>query len=90
MSPSRIERDSLGEIEVPAAAYIVKAGASAPTEDELRTFLREHLMPYQIPVLLLAVDELPRTPSMKISQPALKALLEQELARREFSRTEPP
>ena len=64
--------------EVPAAAYIVKAGATTPTEDDLRAFLRERLMSYQIPVLLVAVDELPRTPSMKISQPALKALLEQE------------
>ena len=71
--------------EVPAAAYIVKAGASAPTEIDLTTFLRQHLMPYQIPVLLLAVDELPRTPSIKISQPALKALLEQETARRKLS-----
>jgi long-chain acyl-CoA synthetase len=63
--------------EVPAAAYIVKAGVAAPGEDELRAFLRARLMPYQVPVLLLAVAELPRTPSMKISLPALKSLLEE-------------
>ncbi len=68
--------------QVPAAAYIVKAGATPPTEDELKSFLRTRLMPYQIPVLLKAVEELPRTPSMKISQPALKALLEQDAATR--------
>jgi len=62
--------------QVPAAAYILKTGATAPTQDELKNFLRERLMPYQIPVKLMAVDDFPRTPSLKISQPALKALLE--------------
>ena len=38
--------------------------------------LKERLMPYQVPVRLLQVDELPRTPSMKVSQPRLKALFE--------------
>jgi acyl-coenzyme A synthetase/AMP-(fatty) acid ligase len=60
--------------QVPAAAYILKAGAEAPTEDEMRAFLRERLMPYQVPVFLKVVAELPRTPSMKVSQPALKEL----------------
>jgi acyl-CoA synthetase (AMP-forming)/AMP-acid ligase II len=60
--------------EVPAAAYIVKADATAPSEEELRAFLRERLNPYQVPVRLKAVTELPRTPSMKVSQPALKAM----------------
>jgi long-chain acyl-CoA synthetase len=63
--------------QVPAAAYIVKTGVDAPTSYELDAFLRERLMPYQIPVVLQAVDELPRTPSMKVSQPALRQLLEQ-------------
>jgi acyl-coenzyme A synthetase/AMP-(fatty) acid ligase len=60
--------------QVPAAAYILKAGAEPPTEEEMRAFLRERLMPYQVPVFLKAVAELPRTPSMKVSQPALKEL----------------
>jgi len=64
--------------QVPAAAYILKSGASAPTEDELKLFLRERLMPYQIPVRIIALVDFPRTPSLKISQPALKALLENE------------
>jgi long-chain acyl-CoA synthetase len=61
--------------QVPAAAYIVKTSANPPTPDELGAFLRERLMPYQIPVVLRAVDDLPRTPSLKVSQPALRELL---------------
>lgn len=68
--------------QVPAAAYIVKANAAPPTEEELAAFLRERLMPYQLPVLFIAVEELPRTPSMKVSQPALQALLERERTER--------
>lgn len=68
--------------QVPAAAYIVKTGAAIPSEDELKAFLRERLMPYQIPVLMKSVDELPRTPSLKVSQPALKELLQREMAAR--------
>ena len=63
---------SLGQ--VPAAAYILKAGAPVPTEAQLREFLRGQLLPYQVPVKLLPVTELPRTPSMKTNQPALRAL----------------
>jgi len=73
-----LEDPRLGQ--VPAAAYILRAGAQPPAEDELRAFLRERLMPYQVPVHLKAVEELPRTPSMKVSQPALKALLAADFA----------
>jgi long-chain acyl-CoA synthetase len=66
--------------QIPAAAYIVKSGAQAPKEDEMRAFLRERLMPYQVPVILMAVEELPRTPSLKVSQPALKELFAKEAA----------
>jgi long-chain acyl-CoA synthetase len=60
--------------QVPAAAYIAKSGAKAPSEDELRTFLKERLLPYQVPVRILVVEEMPRTPSLKVSQPDLKKL----------------
>ena len=66
--------------QVPAAGYIVKAGATAPTEEELREFLRAHLMPYQIPVRFMQCDELPRTVSMKTNQSALRALFESQPA----------
>ena len=62
--------------QVPVAAWIAKADADIPDEETFRAWLKERLMPYQVPVRLLRVDELPRTPSMKVSQPALKALFE--------------
>jgi long-chain acyl-CoA synthetase len=60
--------------QVPAAAYIVKNGQPGPSEEDLRAFLKERLLPYQVPVTLLAMDEMPRTPSLKVSQPELKKL----------------
>ena len=62
--------------QVPVAAWIARSGVAAPDEETLRAWLKERLMPYQVPVRLKRVDELPRTPSMKVSQPALKALFE--------------
>ncbi len=61
--------------QVPAAGYRVRSGHSL-TEAALRLFLREKLTAYQVPAKLLALDEFPRTPSMKPSQPELKKLLE--------------
>lgn len=69
--------------QVPAAAYILKAGATAPDEETLKSFLREQLTAYQVPVLITEVAELPRTPSMKVSLPALKQLLEDARSARE-------
>jgi long-chain acyl-CoA synthetase len=66
--------DRLGE--VPVAAYIVKAGAETPSAGDLRDFLRKHLSAYQIPERFLAVTELPRTPSMKVSVEGVRALFE--------------
>lgn len=62
--------------QVPAAAYILRSGAPAPSDDELRIFLKEKLLPYQVPARLMQVAELPRTPSLKVSQPDLRALFE--------------
>ena len=64
--------------QVPAAAYIAKAGAYAPSAGEFAAFLRDHLLNYQVPVKIVAVEELPRTPSMKVSLPELRKLLEPE------------
>ena len=59
---------------VPAAAIILKAGAVAPGEDELRAFLKQRLVAYQVPVHFRIVADFPRTPSMKPSAPGLQAL----------------
>lgn len=63
--------------QVPVAAYLVKSGREALTPDALKDYLRDRLLPYQVPVRLLAVDQLPRTPSMKVSQPELRKLFEE-------------
>ena len=59
---------------VPAAAVELRPGAAA-TEAQLLSFLRERLVAYQVPTQVRVVSELPRTPSLKISQPLLRELL---------------
>ncbi|HTU13094.1 MAG TPA: class I adenylate-forming enzyme family protein [Allosphingosinicella sp.] len=62
--------------QVPGAAYLLRAGAAAPSEAEFAAFLKHRLTGYQIPAVLKAVETLPRTVSMKVDQSALRALLE--------------
>ncbi|MDO8390348.1 MAG: fatty acid--CoA ligase family protein [Actinomycetota bacterium] len=61
--------------QVPAAGVELRAGATLSSA-ELAAWAREQLSSYQVPVVFLIVDELPRTPSMKVSQPGLRALLD--------------
>lgn len=60
---------------VPAAAVELCSSASADA-NELLDFLRDRLTRYQLPARLIIVGELPRTPSMKVSQPALRELFD--------------
>jgi acyl-CoA synthetase (AMP-forming)/AMP-acid ligase II len=62
--------------QVPVAAVEVDAACRRPTEDELEAFARSHLAPYQVPVKFMIVEQLPRTVSMKVSRPGVKALFE--------------
>jgi long-chain acyl-CoA synthetase len=55
--------------EVPAAAVILTSPA---TEQELLSFLAERLTRYQLPVAIRVVDQLPRTPSLKVSRPLVR------------------
>ncbi|MFT4289119.1 AMP-binding protein [Nocardioides sp.] len=55
--------------EVPAAAVTLLSPA---TEAELMEFLTDKLTRYQRPVALKVVDELPRTPSLKVSRPLVR------------------
>lgn len=64
--------DRLGE--VPAAALILKDRHNPPQIDELRRFLKQRLLPYQVPVHFRFVPDFPRTPSMKPSAPGLRSL----------------
>jgi acyl-coenzyme A synthetase/AMP-(fatty) acid ligase len=47
-----------------------------PSVPELEAHLRQHLFSTQIPVLWRVVDEMPRTPSMKIDRPGVMRLFE--------------
>ena len=60
---------------VPVAAVELKAGAEVD-EDELLDHLRANLARYKVPTRIRIVDSLPRTPSLKVVQPALRALFE--------------
>ncbi|ATE64223.1 class I adenylate-forming enzyme family protein [Rhizorhabdus dicambivorans] len=62
--------------QVPAAAYALKPGTTPPSVADLRKFLREMLLPYQIPAEFIRVDELPRTASMKVGLQAVRELFE--------------
>ncbi len=62
---------------VPAAALILKGGAATPADAELADWVRGRLMAYCVPVAFRIVDDLPRTPSMKVSMPAVRELFEE-------------
>jgi acyl-coenzyme A synthetase/AMP-(fatty) acid ligase len=69
-----LPHDRLGQ--VPVAAVEVVTGTVRPDPAELIALCREQLTPYEVPTEVLVLDELPRTPSMKVSRPDLLALFE--------------
>ena len=62
--------------QVPVAAVELKPGAPAPSEAELKAYAQQQMPAYQVPVKLKVVPALPRTISMKVSRPGVKALFE--------------
>ena len=62
--------------QVPFAAIEVVQGAAAPSDDELKDLVRQELPVYNVPVAFAVVDDLPRTPALKVSLPAVAALYE--------------
>jgi acyl-coenzyme A synthetase/AMP-(fatty) acid ligase len=60
--------------EVPVAAVILRSGAQRPSDAELADWVRGKLMAYCVPVAFKVVDDLPRTPSMKVSTPSVREL----------------
>ena len=55
--------------EVPAVAVTL---VSPATEEELMEYLASRLTRYQRPVSIRVVDQLPRTPSLKVSRPLVR------------------
>lgn len=61
---------------VPVAAVELVHGGQVTSED-LLAYVRERVSRYQVPARLVIVDELPRTPSLKVSQPGVRELFEE-------------
>ena len=62
--------------QVPVAAFTTQSKDGVPTDEDLTSYLRELLSPYQLPVRFAHLPELPRTPSMKVDQAAVRAIFE--------------
>ncbi|WP_082949747.1 fatty acid--CoA ligase family protein [Mycobacterium sp. ACS4331] len=57
-------------------AVVEPAPGTCPEEADLLAHVRAALPSHHVPVAIRVVDELPRTPSLKVSMPALAALYE--------------
>ncbi|MCV7280273.1 long-chain fatty acid--CoA ligase [Mycolicibacterium flavescens] len=62
--------------QVPVAAVQVKDGATV-TGEALREHCRSTLTPYEVPVSVFVVDELPRSAALKVDRRRLIALIEE-------------
>jgi long-chain acyl-CoA synthetase len=62
--------------QIPVAAVELLPGESVEPE-ALREFARQHLGTYQVPARIRIVASLPRTPSLKVSHPGVRALFEE-------------
>jgi acyl-coenzyme A synthetase/AMP-(fatty) acid ligase len=63
--------------QVPGAAIQFKPGVEQPSIAELEAHLRQHVLSTHIPTAWRFVDDLPRTPSVKVDRPAVKRLFEE-------------
>jgi long-chain acyl-CoA synthetase len=60
--------------QVPFAAIEATPGMTVPSDDELKDLVRQELPVYNVPVAFAVVDELPRSPALKVSLPSVAAL----------------
>ncbi|MEQ9661389.1 MAG: long-chain fatty acid--CoA ligase, partial [Parasphingopyxis sp.] len=65
---------------VPVAVLMLKDGADEPEIDELKTFVKERALPYQVPVQFKFADDVPRTPSLKPALPLVREMFLDEAA----------
>ena len=61
--------------QVPIAVIEMTPGTQSPQPAEIEAFARDHLTSYMVPKEFRFVETLPRTASLKISRPELKAML---------------
>lgn len=62
--------------QVPAAVVELRPGSTVPSVAELEAHARANLYATHVPARFLIVDAIPRTPSLKISLPGVRALFE--------------
>lgn len=65
---------------VPVAAVQLERGVAPPELDELIALCHRQLTPYEVPAHVVIVDELPRTPSSKVSRVDLLDLISSKIA----------
>lgn len=70
-----IPNERLGQ--VPAVGIVPKPGANEVTFSDIEADLRTHVPSTHIPVVWKFLDELPRTPSMKVDMPAVRRFLQE-------------
>lgn len=66
-----------------AVGFVVPADPSGIDEDELRQFCRKNLAGYKVPIRIIAIEEMPTTPSpngFKIQRSRLRVMAEAQLA----------
>jgi acyl-CoA synthetase (AMP-forming)/AMP-acid ligase II len=73
-----LPHDRLGQ--VPVAAVQCHPGSTPPEIPELIALCRQLLTPYEVPVHVLVLGELPRTPSSKVSRVELLDLVRADMA----------
>ncbi len=61
--------------QAPLAVIEAVPGGPAPSQAELQALVRENMPAYNVPVAVELMDELPRTPSMKVARPAVRERL---------------
>lgn len=62
--------------QVPVAAVELIEGAKGVSEESLKSWAKDNMTSYFVPVRFAIVDALPRTPSMKVSQGDVRCLFE--------------
>jgi long-chain acyl-CoA synthetase len=63
---------------VPVAAVEQRAGAEPTSEEQLRSYLRERLVAYQVPTRIRVLPALPRTPGLKVSRDGVRKLFAED------------